>query len=107
VTEKRILVVDADLLTKIDESRGELGRSEFLNILYKSQFDADIPDTAKPVEYVSHTEFQEFTEGIKELMRNFLEFALSYGVEMGKQPANDGTFAEISRKLKFMGQKLS
>ena len=31
MSEKRMLVVDADLVKKIDENRGELSRSEFID----------------------------------------------------------------------------
>ena len=35
-------------------------------------------------------------------MRNFLEFFLSYGLELGKQP-QDKSFEELSRKLQTLG----
>jgi hypothetical protein len=107
VTEKRLLAVDADLLKKIDESRGEMGRSEFINLLYESQLNADGPATAADLPYVKRAEFNELSAGIRELMRNFLEFALSYGLEMGKQPQGDGSFAEIASKLKSLSQQES
>jgi len=39
---------------------------------------------------------------MKELLRNFLEFFLSYGLELGKQP-QDKTFKELSHKLQALG----
>ncbi len=46
-------------------------------------------------------EFQEYTQGMRELLRNFLEFFLSYGLELGKQP-QDKEFEELSRKLQSL-----
>ena len=40
-------------------------------------------------------------------MRNFLEFALTYGLELGKQPHDDGTFKDIAAKLKSLSQQES
>jgi hypothetical protein len=39
---------------------------------------------------------------MKELLRNFLEFFISYGLEMGKEP-QDKTFEELSQKLQALG----
>ena len=47
-------------------------------------------------------EFRHFALGMKELLRNFLEFFLSYGLELGKQP-QDKTFQELSQKLQALG----
>jgi len=38
---------------------------------------------------------------MKELLRNFLEFFLSYGLELGKEP-QDKTFDELSQKLQSL-----
>ena len=107
MTEKRLLAVEADLLKKIDESRGEIGRSEFINLLYESQLNADDPAAAAELSYVKRTEFDELAAGMRELMRNFLEFALTYGLELGKQPHDDGTFKDIAAKLKSLSQQES
>ncbi len=107
MTEKRLLAVEADLLKKIDESRGEMGRSEFISLLYESQLNADDPTAGAEAAYVKRTEFDDFAAGMRELMRNFLEFALTYGLELGKQPHDDGTFKDIAAKLKSLDQQQS
>jgi len=100
VAEKRMLVVDADVVRKIDENRGDMSRSDFLNFLIDSCLKEGDEDR-KSVEYVDKEEFQQFAQGMKELMRNFLEFFLSYGLELGKQP-HDKTFAELAEKLQSL-----
>jgi len=98
VAEKRMLIVDAEVARKIDENRGDMSCSEFINFLIDSQLKGETGDQ----NYVGREEFQQFAQGMKELLRNFLEFFLSYGLELGKQP-QDKTFDELSRKLQALG----
>lgn len=93
-----MLVVDADIARKIDENRGEMSYSEFLDYLIDSQLQEQTGNNI----YVDKEEFHQFAAGMKELLRNFLEFFLSYGLELGKQP-QDKTFQELSQKLQALG----
>ena len=98
MSDRRMLIVDAEVARKIDENRGDMNRSDFLNFLIDEQFKEDSGDN----HYVNKEEFQQFAAGMKELLRNFLEFFLSYGLELGKQP-QDQTFEELSQKLQALG----
>ena len=93
-----MLIVDADVVRKIDENRGDMGRSAFLNFLIDSQLKEEVVNQ----NYVDQEEFLQFAQGMKELLRNFFEFFISYGMELGKQPT-DKTFAELSQKLQALG----
>jgi len=93
-----MLIVDAEVVRKIDENRGDMNCSEFLNFLIDSQF----KEEAGNQNYVDKEEFHQFALGMKELLRNFLEFFLSYGLELGKQP-QDKSFQELSQKLQSLG----
>ena len=99
MADKRMLIIDAELAQKIDGNRGDMSRSEFINFLIDSQLKEE------PVEqsYVSREEFQQFELGIKNLLRNFLEFFISYGLELGKQP-QEKTFEELTQKLQALGR---
>ncbi len=99
VAEKRMLIIDADIARKIDENRGDMSYSEFLKFLLDSQFKEESANK----NYVTKDEFKQFAEGMQELMRNFLEFFLSYGLELGKKP-QDKTFDELSQKLQALAQ---
>jgi len=99
VAEKRMLIVDAEVTRKVDENRGDMNRSEFLNFLIDSQLKEE---NISSNNYVSKEEFNQLEQGIKELLRNFLEFFLSYGMELGKQP-EDKTFEELSQKIQSVG----
>jgi hypothetical protein len=100
MSEKRMLIVDAELVKKIDDNRGDMGRSEFINFLIDSQLKER--EESKKEGGVTREEFRQFQEGTKELLRNFLEFFISYGLELGKQPS-DSEFEQLSRKLQSLG----
>jgi len=94
VADKRMLIIDADIARRIDENRGDMSYSEFLEFL----IDRQLQEQPSNNNYVGKDEFHQFAAGMKELLRNFLEFFLSYGLELGKQP-QDKTFQELSQKL--------
>jgi hypothetical protein len=101
MSEKKILIVENDLLQKIDENRGEMSRSEFISCLLNSQLGEETPGTALDNQYVTREEYQEFTMGMKDLLRRFLDFFISYGLELGQEP-KDSTFAELVQKLQTL-----
>ena len=107
MAEKRMLVVDADLLKKIDDNRGDLSRSEFIDLLIEGQL-REREEGTKTVsrdddDVVTREEFVQFQEGAKELLRSFLDFFINYGLELGREP-KDEEFEQLSRKLRAMSR---
>ena len=98
MSEKRMLIVDAEVVRKVDENRGDMNRSDFINFL----IDSCLKEDSGKQNYITKEEFNQFQEGTRELLRNFLEFFISYGLELGKQP-KDKTFEELSQKLQDLG----
>ena len=74
-----IMVVKSDVVKDIDDQRGELTRTEFVNYLIQCQLHAHEEDR----QYVSLTEFKEFSQRMSELVYNFLQFFISYGMTLG------------------------
>jgi len=108
MSEKRMLVVDADLVRKIDENRGELSRSEFIDLLIEGQLldkeDGMRSQTAVDEDdAVTREEFVQFQEGAKELLRSFLDFFINYGLELGREP-RDEEFEQLSKKLRTLAK---
>lgn len=103
MVEKKMLIVDADVVRKIDENRGDMSRSEFLNFLIDIQLKEETA-SQNHAEYITKEEFYESARGMKELLRNSLEFFISYGLELGKQP-KDKAFEELSQKLQALQDK--
>ena len=100
MAEKQMLIIDADVVRKVDENRGEMGRSEFISFLIDSRLKEEAA-VQNHAEYVRKEEFYEFAQGIKELLRNSLEFFISYGLELGKQP-KDKAFEELTQKIQAL-----
>jgi hypothetical protein len=101
MTEKRMLIVDDELLRIIDENRGDMSRVEFINFLINDRLAGEEGTAAFSQQYISREEFQEFSQGMKDLLRRFLDFFLSYGLELGQEP-KDNTFAELVQKLQTL-----
>ena len=106
MAEKRMLVVDADLVRKIDENRGDLSRSEFIDLLIEGQLLEKGENGKQPAgrdDIVTREEFVQFQEGAKELLRSFLDFFINYGLELGREP-RDEEFEQLSRKLRNLAR---
>jgi hypothetical protein len=101
MTEKRMLIVDDELLKEIDNNRGDMGRPEFIRFIIDNQLGAGSEEEIVPNSYVTREEFQEFTQGMKDLLRRFLDFFISYGLELGAEP-KDSTFSELVQKLQTL-----
>ena len=101
--EKRMLIVDAELSKRIEDNRGDMSVSEFVNFLIDSQFKRTSTGVSGPSNnHVTKEEFKQFETGIRELLRNFLEFFLSYGLELGKQTP-DKELDKLTQKLQSIG----
>ncbi|MDP3879738.1 MAG: hypothetical protein Q8Q07_05465 [Dehalococcoidales bacterium] len=94
MSEKRMLIIDVDVARRIEENRGDMSSSEFIDFLVNKCLNED----AIKQDYITKEEFNEFQQGTRELLRNFLDFFISYGLELGKQP-QDQAFEELSQKL--------
>jgi hypothetical protein len=84
--DKSMLIVEAELIDKIDANRGDFSRSEFINFLIDRILDESDNQTAGKPEWITREELLESQQSIKELLRNFLEFFVSYEMEVGKKP---------------------
>jgi len=98
--EKRMLIVESDVIRKIDENRGDMSISDFISFLIDGQLKQDV--NGRNNDHITKEEFHQFEQGIRELLRNFLEFFLSYGLELGKQPS-DRELEKLSQKLRALG----
>jgi hypothetical protein len=89
-----IMVVKEDIVKQIDNNRGEMNRTEFVNYLIQCQ----LKEFYNQNEYLEKLEFQQFTSQIMELLHNFLQFFVSYGMSMsGKDQQAD--IKMLSRQL--------
>jgi len=101
MSEKRMLIVDSDTAQRIEENRGDMTLSEFIQFLLDNQLSGS---SSKSDNHVTKEEFKLFEQGIRDLLRNFLEFFLSYGLELKQQPT-DKELEHLTQKLKTLGSK--
>jgi hypothetical protein len=103
MSEKRMLILDAETVQKIEENRGDMSVSEFINFIIDSHFERT--NNSQNNDYITREELHQFEEGIRDLLRSFLEFFLSYGLELGKQPVN-GELDKLSLKLQGLSKTI-
>ena len=107
MAEKRMVIVDSDLLDKIDANRGDLSQSEFLKFLIENQLGGgEESASGGESQFVEREEFEEFAQGMKDLLRRFLDFFISYGMELGEEP-KDHTFGDLVKKLQQLSNSTS
>jgi hypothetical protein len=118
MTDKRMLIVPAELVQVIDENRGDLSQAEFINFLIgsllkeRSEEPSNVSrEEIKAIEqelkklstnnskkYATQEELHLFEQDLKKLLKNFVDFFIGYGLELGKQsPISE--LEELTSKL--------
>ncbi len=122
--EKRMLIMPAEVIKKIDDNRGDMSQAEFIDFLIDSQLkeevkeqytskeeilsliDSQLKEEAKKQHYATKEEMRTFEQDIKSLLKTFLDFFVSYGLELGKQSPKT-EFEELSSKLQELENHLA
>jgi hypothetical protein len=89
-----VMVVKEDIVKQIDENRGEMNRTEFVNYLIQYQ----LRERYNRQDCVTREEFQHSTKEIMELLHNFLQFFVSYGMALGRPPYGED-YTNLSQQL--------
>lgn len=71
-----VMVVKQDVVTQIDEHRGELTRTEFVNYLIQCQLQQMQDDNP----YVTQSDFHEFRQKMALMMQSFMDCMISSGL---------------------------
>lgn len=125
MAEKRMLILPADVIKRIDENRGDLSQAEFINFLIENQFkesssekqgasreeiisliDSQLKEVAKKQQYATREEIRAFEQDMKVLLKSCLDFFVSYGLELGKDSPKE-EFQELSSKLEELENDLN
>ncbi len=118
MTGKAMLVLEQKLVDKIDENRGDLNRADFIefcidNCLRETEHEEverKGPDIAeeKPegtAIYATREEFQEVKRGITNLLRTFLDFFITFGLELGTSKSTE-TMGHLKSQLRdILGER--
>ena len=108
MSEKRMLIMPADLVKKIDENRGDLSQAEFINFLIDGKLGEEgkaAKRSGKEESYVTKTELRSLEQDVKQLLRSFIDFFVNYGLEIGKQSPK-AEFDELMGKLQGLEKEL-
>jgi hypothetical protein len=89
-----IMVVKQDVVRQIDQNRGEMNRTEFVNYLIQCQ----LREFTEPKQYICREEFQSFARQVTGLLHDFLEFFVSYGMAMGRG-LHEGDIQSLTEQL--------
>jgi metal-responsive CopG/Arc/MetJ family transcriptional regulator len=84
LTDNKILVVPADLVKTIDDNRGDVSRAEFIETLINSLIKEKHEIKESAVQYATREELSAFQQDMKQLLKSFLDFFVSYGLELGE-----------------------
>ena len=117
MSDKRMLILPAELVKKIDDNRGDMSQADFLDYLMESNFKGDVRSNGvareemdalkkeltalmtREKKLATKDELEAFHEDTKKLLKSFVDFFVGYGLELGdKSPSID--LRDITGKLK-------
>lgn len=121
MSDKRMLILDAEVIRKINENRGDLLQGEFIDFLIESHFKAEkeagtgidrqeienlkqlLSELKGKLELnekktATKEEVLAFQEDTRKLLKSFLDFFVGYGLELGSHSLS-GDLKELSSTL--------
>ena len=99
MSDKRMMVLPAELVVRVDQNRGDVSRVEFINLLLDNQLGKGEQGQERQQQFVTWESLAELEGGMKDLLRSFLEFFITYGLEIGKDSGKTDLEA-LSERLK-------
>jgi hypothetical protein len=117
MTDKRMLILPSELVKKIDDNRGDMSQSDFIDYLIESHLNAGARNNdtsreemdalrkeltalmAREKKLATKDELEAFHEDTKKLLKSFVDFFVGYGLELGDKPSSLD-LREITGKLK-------
>ncbi|MFC2057062.1 hypothetical protein ACFLTO_05820 [Chloroflexota bacterium] len=81
MADKRMLIISAELVKRINDNRGDMSQAEFIDFLIDSQLKQE---TQAP-QYATKEEVHSFEQDMKKLFKSFLDFFVNYGLELGEE----------------------
>jgi hypothetical protein len=100
MTEREMVILEHDVIEKVDANRGDLSRSEFISFCIDSLLDEAMSEGAqvkgvKTIDsryvgeevmsaYTTNMDFQQLKHDLKDVMELFLEIVLNIGMELDR-----------------------
>jgi len=95
VNSRRMLVLPTELVDAINENRGDLTQAQFIEFLIDSHLEQELPKER----YATQQELVTLEQELKGLLRSFLDFSISYNMDLGRKPGSSNTVDDFSTKL--------
>jgi hypothetical protein len=124
MSDKRMLIMPAELVNKIDENRGDMSQADFIDYLIESHLKPEASDPNRAVQaevevlrndlkeliqrekkLATKDELQAFHEDTRKLLKSFVDFFVGYGLELGEKSSNID-LKDITSKLKSLDNDL-
>lgn len=96
MAEKRMLIMPADVVRKIDENRGDMSQAVFIEFLIDGHLGKRGPDNGQ---CVTRDEFRAFQQGMRDLFRSLLDLFVSVGLETGPVSVSRADLEELDHGL--------
>lgn len=97
MSDKRMMVLPAEVVLRVDENRGDVSRAEFINLLLDNHLGNG--EQEQQPQFVTWESLAELESGMKDLLRSFLEFFITYGLEIGKD-SGETDLEALTERLK-------
>ena len=107
MADKRMMVLPAEVVARVDENRGDLSQADFINLLLDNQLGNGAVSEEEELQSVTLVDLAELESGIKDLLRSFLEFFITYGLEIGKDSGKTDLEALTDRLNDVPGPSVS
>lgn len=124
-----MLIVPEEIVKKIDANRGDLSQAEFIDFLIEGRLQGEdkkqgditreeiesikkdikailLREESKEKKFAKKEDIEAFQQDTRKLLKNFLDFFIGYGLELGKQsPSSE--MKEITSKLQGLEENLA
>jgi hypothetical protein len=124
MSDKRMLIMPADLVKKIDDNRGDMSQAEFIEFLIDSHFAPEEKGNNKTMQaemdalrgelkdlmlrekkMATKDELAAFHEDTKKLLKSFVDFFVGYGLELGEK-SSGLDLRDLTSKLKTLDKEM-
>ncbi len=105
MTEREMVILDHDVIERVDMNRGDLSRSEFIAFCIDNLLDEALSEGAKVKgektmdsryvseevmsNYTTTVDFEQLKHDLKDVMNLFLECVLNLGLELDRSQGKD------------------
>ncbi|MCD6452905.1 MAG: hypothetical protein J7K77_01235, partial [Dehalococcoidales bacterium] len=106
MTMKKILAVDQNLMSKIEDNRGELDHDEFVELCVDNCVEEggieENHQTNSPLAYVTKDEFKHFEGSVKHLLGSLVDFSADFGPKQKNKEAVHSTESQSPKVVKLL-----